>query len=168
MEKASVFGASLLLGLLMLSQLAFGQSDLLIVGSCGDRLVGSTMVLDWTVGEPIVATLTTSSRLLSQGFHQPSVDTLVIAGIQGTTAGLAAVAPNPSAGLIMLQITDWPNAHLQVQVSDGTGTILQRLAGVGPGNTPINLTQYTAGLYQISVYDPAKNSTQLFRILKCN
>ncbi len=168
MEKSPVFGASFLLGLLMLSQLAFGQADLSIVGSCGDRLVGTTMVLDWTVGEPIIATVTTSSRLLSQGFHQPTVDTLVITEIQGTMTGLAVVTPNPSAGLVMLQITDWPNALLQIQVSDGTGTILQRLDGVGPGNTSINLTQYAAGLYQISVHDPAKNSTQLFRILKYN
>ncbi len=168
MEKSPVFGASLLLGLLMLSQLAVGQADLSIVGSCGDRLIGNTMVLDWTVGEPIVATVTTSSRLLSQGFHQPTVDTLVVTAMNAPGPGLLSITPNPSSGIVNLQVREWPDADLQVQVSDASGTIVLEMDGIGQGTTLLDLTHFSAGLYAISIFAPNENVHQLYRIFKYN
>ena len=168
MKISKILTVALLMASFFTLTQVFGQSDLSIVGSCGNRLVGNTMLLDWTVGEPVVATVTTGSRMLSQGFHQPTVDTLVITALNAPAAGLLSLTPNPSSGMVNLQVGEWPDADLQVQVSDATGTIVLAIDGIGQGTTMLDLTHYSAGLYTISVFAPNENVHQLFRIFKYN
>lgn len=66
------------LGCLLLPWASYSQSIAnQVIASSGQTVESGGLVLDYTVGETVTATLSTSDFILTQGFHQPYPDSSV-------------------------------------------------------------------------------------------
>lgn len=94
-----------------------------VVNSAGGVIQNNFHILEWSLGELAVSTLTSSNNLLTQGFLQPNV---TIVGTEDLfDESRLAVFPNPVSNWLNLQ-TDIPDIKT-IQIHDVLGKlVLQR------------------------------------------
>ena len=145
------------------------KSDPVIISSAGGEGKTSNISLQWTVGEPAVATGASSHMLLTQGFHQPVVLIKNKAPIivKDETKGYKInIAPNPVQSILKLRIVAKTNSRVEVYLSTIDGKKLYYKVCVGTDvTTDINMSQYSAGLYLLHLYD-AFGLIKTFEIIK--
>ncbi|MDH7447655.1 hemagglutinin protein [Aquimarina sp. 2201CG14-23] len=66
-----------------------------VIGSAGTTLSNATVTLDFTIGEPVITTITNGTAIVSQGFHQGS---LMLAIKVNPVVFLQGPALNPNSG----------------------------------------------------------------------
>ena len=73
-----------------------------VISTSGTSFNDGTSQLDWTMGEPVTATLTAGSDILTQGFHQPD---LLITNIRASSEDASLkVYPNPTVHSVNVQL----------------------------------------------------------------
>jgi hypothetical protein len=75
-----------------------------VISSGGASAVGTGVQLSWTIGEPVIATFTGTSAILTQGFHQSkltvtAIDPTLFPGLE------VSVYPNPVSTSLRLHIS---------------------------------------------------------------
>lgn len=125
--------------------------------------------LDWTLGEPAVAALTTSSGLWTEGFQQPvlRVEAAAPMTTTPTTVYDIRVAPNPTSGRLSVQ---FPGELLQEELVwelfDLHGKSLQRRNLPAPSDQDIDLGIYPDGMYLLRFSTRQGQLLQTYRIVK--
>lgn len=137
-----------------------------IIGSSGDHFFNSNAQISWTLGETMVATFTSDSSQLSQGFHQTN---LTITAIEDLAPNFEMKAyPNPTADLLHFE---WPEntPSLRLVLIDVSGKELWVRQARSPAlPTSLDLSTYPAGTYFLHVYQQDHPSTKTITILKHN
>ena len=101
MKKAILF-------LLFIASFTLAKSQMLspeVIASGGDFFVSPAGSLSWTLGEPVVETISNSAiqLILTQGFQQPvEIDTTVGIGDIGLSNVFVNLYPNPASDYIYL------------------------------------------------------------------
>jgi hypothetical protein len=98
-----------IISLLFVQFFTNGQSlSPFVVANAGSSGNNGNISLDWTVGEPCIATLSSGNTILTQGFHQPALtQTQIIDLITGWSGISSYLAPvNVSALSIFNQLSD--------------------------------------------------------------
>ncbi|MEI6766424.1 MAG: T9SS type A sorting domain-containing protein [Bacteroidota bacterium] len=92
---------------------------------------GSTLSLDYTIGEVAVTTVGNGSNILTQGFQQPFTNVLVSVP-ENTSRNLCITAgPNPARDNIDIRINSTAGAQVTAQLYD----VLGRMIRIQSGNT---------------------------------
>lgn len=156
--------------LLICGSAVFAQSFLerQVIASQGASDRTERIRLDWTLGEPAVATLTTPSGLWTEGFQQPVLH--VEAAAPTTTAPYVydiRVAPNPTSGRLSVQ---FPGELLQEELVwelfDLHGKSLQRQILPAPSDQDIDVGIYPDGMYLLRFSTRQGQLLQTYRIVK--
>ncbi len=139
-----------------------------VLASGGGTARTSTMVLDWTLGELVVETVTTPDRLYTQGFHQPMLQVVELDNQASLAGGDAAftftVAPNPVASYLTVGITAPEDASFQLRLTDLNGRQYDLPAvPTTVRSTQIDMTQFSAGMYLLHI---SKADGQLLKSYK--
>ncbi|MBX2928059.1 MAG: T9SS type A sorting domain-containing protein [Saprospiraceae bacterium] len=124
--------------------------------------------LDWTLGEPAVSTLATSSGYMTEGFQQSSIR------VEALSHPIAAVpilydirvSPNPTAALLSIQFPADMEEELGWTLYDANGKMLQRRAPMVPSDQSIDVSAYPDGIYLLRFADRQGRSMQTYRIVK--
>ncbi len=128
-----------------------------VISSSGTSMTDGTTTLEWTLGEPVTATLDNSQNMLSQGFHQTNILVTNIpnaAVVEGLT-----VFPNPTVNMVNVQFsTDQKNTVVELYSVDGK--LLEKHA-VNSKSLELNLSSYPAGSYFLRV-----NNAETHKLLK--
>lgn len=147
----------------------FAQSaERQVVGTAGGYYVGSDLRVSSTVGQPVTATGTSATIILTQGFQQPGTGSL---GIEDIETGLSVNAyPNPTDGKVILEM-DSPNVmDLNIQVLDFNGTViskpLQKQRVFGSSSHEIDFLEMAAGNYFLLLTNAKGNLRQTIKIVK--
>lgn len=136
-----------------------------VVASAGSTFFGSTMQIDFTVGEPAILSIENSNLLITQGFHQTypvinSVDT-------PKEESLITLFPNPTADKIQIKITAKKPQSTRVQLFNGQGQLLKnQVFPAGSLDTEIDLTQLPGGQYYLHFLFDESQHTQVYNIQK--
>ena len=129
-----------------------------------------TMILDWTVGESVVETVTASNRLYTQGFHQPLLLVSEQPNIPDADAGYKfTVVPNPVVSSLRIDITAPESSLLQLFLTDLRGH--QFNLPVVPANTTsmqIDMTAYPAGTYLLRIGKADGPLLKSYKIVKAH
>ncbi len=134
-----------------------------LVSSSGESYKSASFQLDWSIGELQTETYTNGSALLTQGFHQNNYIVTAIDEPNGITYQISA-SPNPTTNFIYLRIESPNNQHLQYQITDFRGEVLQN-EKISDNNQQINFSDFAFGSYFIFV----RQNNQLvksFKIIK--
>ena len=152
------------------AMLAQGQSlSPTVVASAGGYLDNGTVSLSFTVGEVAVTTLTGGDMILTQGFQQPFE--LDVTGVDDNHPVNWSVKtyPNPVQDHLNIRFTIRNPQDFTVVVMDITGkkVFVNKYMQVQPGEVKeIDMQQYHAGIYMISVTSQDQKVRRVYKISK--
>lgn len=99
----------------------YGQitAERFVIGSAGATAIASTLLVDYTVGETVVATASGNSFVVTQGFHQP-IDQQVSTGIDPLDLTVHAF-PNPTQHTVHITATTASQQQLTMAIYNVSG-----------------------------------------------
>lgn len=140
-----------------------------VIASAGGISKTANLILEWTVGEPAVETLSSSSSLYTQGFHQPvlEVQKLSTGRELASLKNKLLVYPNPATSVINIQLDKPAESPLLVSVLDMNGKVL------ATNNFPvsstllrINVSRLAQGAYLLRITDTRGTIQDDYKIIK--
>ena len=138
-----------------------------VVASAGRSAVLSGRHWTYTVGEPIIMTLTGSSHVLTQGFNQPEFARVVSTTELDLDAWQLAVFPNPTTDFLTVRYAADRNSGLIATVFDLLGKIvyMPRELPLAQGSE-IDCSAWLPGVYLLQLQDPASGATATVRFIR--
>ncbi|TNF50439.1 MAG: T9SS type A sorting domain-containing protein [Bacteroidetes bacterium] len=144
-----------LLLILIISQCGYSQS---IVSTAGEEFSSSSGRLSWTLGEPVIETVSSTSNILTQGFQQDYLNILSVS--QHFNLDDLNIYPNPTRDVLFIHSKD----HLQIFIFSTDGKELQLPVEVLNGNYVINTSGLSSGLYHLNILK--ENQTLELKLFK--
>ncbi len=164
----------LVLALISLGATAQNGLSRSVIASSGSSDNSGKVQLDWTLGEVGVATISTASGFLTEGFHQPEILRVEsIAPNLPETSGAAAlgaisIAPNPVSTLLSIQIPEaWSQSASTLVLFDVNGQQIQtgQIAS-GVATSELDLGAHPAGVYWLHIVAKDSKLVQTFKVIK--
>jgi hypothetical protein len=135
-----------------------------IVSSAGQTNASGGYQVSWTLGEPLIETLTGTNNILTQGFHQTNLNVTMIDELKFPGLTLK-VYPNPTNYILHIQSEGRTDVKLQFALFDANGKILlNKKATENPAE--VNMIQYATGNYLLKITTTDEASVQQFKIIK--
>jgi hypothetical protein len=137
-----------------------------IVSTAGETFQGTSIQIDWTLGELAITTMQSSSFQITQGFHQPnyiltSLDELPEA------IGQIKIYPNPTSDLLEMNLIFDQKRNVQIQIFDIQGKqILEKHNEGQQISESISLVELPSGNYFIKVKIDGNKFSQTFKVQK--
>tara|TARA_B100000795_G_scaffold10613_1_gene7463 strand:- start:534 stop:1028 length:495 start_codon:yes stop_codon:yes gene_type:complete len=119
------------------------------------QVIASAGGENFTIGEVVTSTLSTSNNTLTQGFHQPYFGIVNI--VEYADIGIN-VFPNPTQGFIQIVPQEDINARVILFDARGRALINQAITG----ESTIDLTSFRQGEYSIII----RNQDQVIKTVK--
>lgn len=150
---------SLALFLCLFSSISFAQdyqTCIQVIASTGKSGTQGGLTFTYTVGEPVITTLTGNSGKLTQGFHQPELCKLVATKDFDLTAWDIEVFPNPTADALTVRFSNEKGSALRASIFNMLGQVmLSDQALTQPGGTRIDCAAWQPGVYFLQLQDPS-------------
>ena len=138
-----------------------------VVGSTGHVGVQQGLQYSYTVGETVIATLSSDNRILTQGFHQPEQTKIVSVGDPDFVDWDIQVFPNPVTDVLTVRVSADKGNALRVTVVDLVGSvILQEEILAEPDGSQVDCRSWQPGVYFIVLRDPAGRGMASTRVVK--
>lgn len=159
----------LALFLCLLSNLSFAQdyeNSIQVVSAAGKTGTQGGLTFHYTVGEPVITTLSGNTRKVTQGFHQPEL------GVVSTyNPGLAAwnieVFPNPTAEALTVRFSNEKGNTLRASVFNLLGqAILTDRPLTQPEGSRLDCAAWQPGVYILQLQDPATSGVASVRFVR--
>lgn len=172
MQRQQFYSLFLLTGLLYTASLPL-QGQVLsphLYSTCGDQVIAGSVMLSYSIGEPLVLTQTNSGMVLTQGFQQVLPFGPVSIQIPDH-AGTVTIFPNPFNDILNLSWSSfWFEGDLvNINIRTISGqTVLDRVVAPSPGlrTTFDNLGMLPSGSYFICLSNPSSGKQVTFPIIK--
>jgi len=152
----------LLLFVILLSCISLKAQQ--VISSAGESYKNGNVSLSWTLGEPVIKTLSNNSVVLTQGFQQGSLSTNAIKEIFKEGLDIE-VYPNPAANDLNLLLKRENYSTMRFYLHNMEGEILTH-GLVENDLTKINIFRYPHGIYLLRIVKKSGESVQSFRIVK--
>ncbi|MEM9931470.1 MAG: T9SS type A sorting domain-containing protein [Bacteroidota bacterium] len=134
-----------LLPILLTLTLSGQNLDPTVVATAGDIFSNGQISFAWTLGEPMTESLSSSTTLLTQGFHQPVLEVISSANNRsGVEDDGIHLFPNPAATWLQIELP--PGARI-IRLLDLSGRIIDQSFATATGNSRINVAHLPAGVY---------------------
>lgn len=132
-----------------------------VIATQGDSYSNSGGSIDFTIGEVMIQTLTTTSNVLTQGFHQTNLTVLGIDDYDPTY--LAKVFPNPTNEILNIDISNFNG--LSYEIYDVSGRQLSNTK-LKTKTTSIAVDHLANGMYLLVLKGENNQKLKTYRILK--
>jgi hypothetical protein len=134
------------------------------VSSAGNTSVVPGYIVDWTLGEVVIETVTGSSVMLTQGIHQTN---LVVTDLHDLTSpGLdVKVYPNPAADFLRIEVLRMGNDVFHYELSDITGCRIL-LKAMQSQIEEIDMSRFVSGTYILHVFNTRQENRKICKIIK--
>lgn len=138
-----------------------------VIAAAGTHYAAGNAQLSWTVGEPVITTVSNGSNTITQGFHQTLLSATAVE--EQTVAGINVnVFPNPVQDMLNVNITN-NLKDLQMELFDMSGKLLQaRKIGAAEGSVQVNMTEYARASYLLRVYAADGSVNYTYKVQKMN
>lgn len=132
-----------------------------VISSQGDSYSNGTHTLDYTIGEPVIETVSNGTNDLTQGFHQTN---LVITKIEDVNIDLnVSIFPNPTSELVNLTMEDF--LGFTINLFDISGKLLQQKV-LTDNKTTVSLDVYPKGSYMLTLTNNDNKKIKTYQIIK--
>jgi hypothetical protein len=148
--------------LTIFTTLTFAQTNTLqVVGSAGNSTTSGNAQLNWTIGEPIVNTATSTNNVLTQGFNQ---GLLLITAIDDLKNTSITIQPNPTSDFAIIKLDDPNLSNAQYTLTDINGKVIQQNK-IENKQTSVSFQDLANATYFIQVLTNNQKS-KTFKIIK--
>jgi hypothetical protein len=152
----------LLMLTLTCSSLLFSQSiSKQVIGSAGKIQTNGNSKLSWTMGEPVVGTMTAGGNQLGNGYY-PALDLQTLSVEDNMIDLQLQVYPNPTSQFLYVSHPDITT--FQIKISDLTGKHLY--TGTINKDEPLDVAGFNQGIYLITIENPATTKKNAYKIIK--
>jgi hypothetical protein len=135
-----------------------------VVASAGNSETTAGYKVDWTLGEPVIETISGSNHTLTQGMHQTKLLVTAIGEIE--MPGMEVkVYPNPTGRFLKIEVIQTGNEQFFYEISDITGrkTALKQMQS---DTEEIDMGGYVSGIYLLNILTPDREYVNIFKIIK--
>jgi hypothetical protein len=134
-----------------------------IVASSGSHFANSEKQISWTLGEPVVTTLSNESLQLTQGFHQSK---LIVTALDETSKLKFDITafPNPASDYLNVKIENVAQQKFHYVLYSMDGRIVSRKQ-IESSISEIPMYNYVAATYLLKIFDD-DNALKTFKIIK--
>ncbi len=140
------------------SVFAFGQE---VISNGGSSLSNGEYTIDFTIGEPVIETVQNDGKMLTQGYHQPTLAIIEVKQIDENFS--AALFPNPATSFLNVELEAFDGVSFQLQ--DVNGKIIEQ-QGINQKVTSINVKSLDRGVYMLKLVDENDNKLKSYKFLK--
>ena len=148
----------LILNIFILSCLTLTAQE--VVSSGGETNTVAGYEISWTVGEPVILTLSNESNILTQGFHQTK---LIVTPIFSLVNNLKIkVYPNPITQRVFIDVELQQNFHYELY--NASGKLLKKNT-LELAINEINMEALANGTYFLKIHDK-KNLVRTYKLVK--
>ncbi len=134
-----------------------------VISAGGQTNTAGNIELSWTLGEPVIETVSEGTTVLTQGFHQSKLTVTAIDALSLTEMELK-VYPNPTSDFVVVHIN---NAEVTARFAlfDFSGKMLSQKP-ITATDTRLDMLQYASGTYVLKLFDEEEHPIQSFKIIK--
>ena len=144
----------LLLGLLAIINSVHSQE---VVSTQGETYSSPNAIIDFTVGEVVINTVSDGTNNITQGFHQTNWNFL---GLENHTPSFEAIIyPNPTEDVLKIRTSTFEKVTYTLYDVQGKLVMQDRLSAE---QTPIQVSQLAPGSYSLTL----NNDTQKLKTFK--
>lgn len=132
-----------------------------VISAAGEHEAGNEYQVSWTLGEPIIQTVSNGKYVLTQGFHQGTIE--ISSGIETKSDPFGiTIYPNPVNEQLFIQFERKPHL-IQIEIFDMAG---QKLISrdINTSGQSVNLHELSAGTYILKIQ--SDNYFETYKILK--
>ena len=130
----------------------YAQEVVSTAGSYGETTSGS---LSWTVGEPVIETITDGTNTLTQGFQQSKLTVTAINDLKVPGIELS-VYPNPTNSFLSIEVKTGKQRDLLLSLFNLNGKLILQKRMTGNKQT-IKMQNYKPATYILKVYHVGRN-----------
>ena len=151
-----------LIFILLASTTCFSQTiSKQVIGTAGKTQTNSNLKVSWTTGEPVVGLMTAGGNQLGNGYY-PAMDIQALSIDDVTLNVEIKVYPNPTSQLLYVSHPDLTS--FQIQIVDMNGK--QIYAGTIEKEEPLDVSNYTQGMYMVTIENTSTNKKNTYKIIK--
>jgi hypothetical protein len=132
-----------------------------VISTAGETQKISGFEISWTIGEPLIETISAENTILTQGFHQSK---LTVTAIEEITNINLKVYPNPTSEFITIQFNTLEK-NPDYSLLDFSGKLLEHKT-ISASTTNVNLKNLASGTYLLKIDDKNARQLQTFKIIK--
>jgi len=157
---------SLLLTIVASSFYVIGMNAQEVITTSGGYGETTTGSLSWTIGEPVIETVSNSNNSLTQGFQQASYSVTGIKKSEDLSFQIK-VFPNPASDLLNVAFITKEKPSVLIELFDLNGKILfDEQVESTHLNKQINFTHYTPGTYFLRIRETSGKLLVTYQIQK--
>ncbi len=133
-----------------------------VISANGGTATAAGTQVSWTIGEPVIATISDANNTLTQGFHQTKLTVTAINDIQVSGVEIK-VYPNPTSDFVTVhfgKVVEKPAYFL----FDLSGRMIQQ-KNIESTDEKIDMTDYSGGSYILKL-NSGQQPLQTFKIIK--
>ena len=147
----------LLLGLLAIINSVHSQE---VVSTQGETYSSPNAIIDFTVGEVVINTVSDGTNNITQGFHQTNWN---FVGLESHTPSFEAIIfPNPTLEVLNIRASAFENVIYTLYDAQGK-LVMQDI--LSAEQTLIPVSQLATGSYSITLNNPTQN-LKTFKLIK--
>lgn len=149
--------------LIIVAFAAFSQSTTPeVVSSGGEYYENVNGSLSWTLGEPVIETISNGTNTLTQGFQQNSYTITEISEVIDPDFNIK-VYPNPTSDIINIEGNYLEIAKVEMYDMNGKIVLSEE---INENNYKLNIQNKTVAYYLLKVYSKENNIVKEYKICK--
>ncbi len=151
-----------LVTVLLVTTLGYSQTiSKQVIGTAGKTQSNGNLKVSWTAGEPVVGLMTAGGNQLGNGYY-PALNLQALSVEDNVLDVQLKVYPNPTSK--SLYVTH-PNMNsFGITILDLNGK--QLYSGTINKDEPLDVSNYTQGMYLVSVENKETNKKNTYKIIK--
>lgn len=132
-----------------------------VIGTAGKTQSNSNLKVSWTAGEPVIGLMTAGGNQLGNGYY-PALDLQALNVEDNVLDVQLRIYPNPTSQ--SLYVTHPDMNSFGITIVDLNGKLLY--SGIINKDEPLNVSNYTQGLYLVTLENKETNKKNTYKIIK--
>ena len=138
-----------------------------VISASGKTGTQGGLTFTYTVGEPVITTLSGDTRKLTQGFHQPELCTVVSTKDFDLADWDIEVFPNPTANVLTVRFSNAKGNTLRASVFNLLGqAMLTNRPLTQPEGSRLDCAAWQPGVYILQLQDPSTSGVASVRFIR--
>ena len=148
--------------LFLVSSIGYSQSiSKQVIGSAGKTQTNYNLKVSWTTGEPVVGLMTARGHQLGNGYY-PAMNVKTLKIEDNALDLQVKIYPNPTSQ--MLYVLHPELNTFAIQITDLNGK--QIYSGTIGKDQPLDVSNYTQGMYLVTIENKEANKKNTYKIIK--
>jgi hypothetical protein len=138
-----------------------------VISATGLSATQGGLSFSYTVGEPVITTLSGNTRKVTQGFHQPELCKLVSTNNLDLVAWGIEVFPNPTTEAVTIRFSNEKGVQLRASVFNLLGqVIISDQPLTQPDGSRLDCAAWQPGVYILQLQDPVTRGVASVRFIR--